>query len=51
LVCDILIKNGADELRFVVEFQIEGKWTRFMELTCTRSVAGHQGRDVPAGAL
>lgn len=36
-VRDTLVRNSADEMRFLVDFEIEGNWTRFIELTCLRS--------------
>lgn len=38
-VRDTLVRNTADEMRFLVDFEIEGSWSRFLELTCVRS--GH----------
>jgi hypothetical protein len=29
----------TDAMRFLVDFQIDGIWTRFMDLTCRRTVA------------
>jgi hypothetical protein len=34
-----MIKSSADAMRFLVDFQIDGIWTRFMDLTCRRTVA------------
>lgn len=39
VVRDTLIKVGADEMRFLVDFQIHGAGIRFMSLTCRRSRA------------
>ena len=36
-VRDTLIKDTADAMRFLVDFQIDGTWIRFIELTCIRS--------------
>ena len=35
-VRDILVRRSADELLFLVEFRIDGAWTRFLESTCRR---------------
>ena len=36
-VRDTLVRNTVDEMSFLVDFEIEGCWTRFIELTCVRS--------------
>ena len=36
VVRDTLIKTDADEMRFLVDFQIHDVWIRFMSLTCRR---------------
>jgi len=35
-VRDTLTRRSADEMHFLVEFQIDGVWTRYLESTCRR---------------
>jgi hypothetical protein len=38
-VRDTLVRRGADEMLFVVEFHVDGAWARFLESTCKRRQA------------
>ncbi len=35
-VRDTLVRRSADEMLFLVEFQVDGTWTRALETTCRR---------------
>jgi hypothetical protein len=36
-VRDILVRRGAFEMLFLVEFQVYGEWTRYLETICRRT--------------
>jgi len=35
-VRDILVRRSADEMLFLVEFRVDGAWTRYLDTTCKR---------------
>jgi hypothetical protein len=39
-VRDVFVKRSADEMSFLVDYQIDGVWARVIELVCTRAKTG-----------